>query len=260
MNSLLSVEDKPIRSKKILDIHIEEKPERSKIALKNNRARDKFISTVENYIRASFEYREFIQHLKNKVDMKRCALCKISTDNGKRYSIEMHHDPFKLYDMVDIEIIRREIEGEPLDILSISEAVVEMHYEGIVGLIPLSKTQHQLVHSGKVFIPLNYIYHDYSAYYNRFEDIIDENTRIRDMIEAKVRMSLECGEIQSTCYTPEFVYLNIDGVSLPQVPEQWKEQIMSTYKTIAVKEELEAKEEKKKSKLNNVTMSSAVLK
>ena len=259
ISSLISIENKPVRASRTLSITVEEKPERSKIILKNNRARDKFITTVEKYIRSSLEYSEYIKHLKTKTDMKRCALCKISSDNGKKYSIEMHHDPFRLYDMVDIEIIRRELEGEPLDILSIAEAVTELHYEGIVGLIPLSKTQHDLVHSFNVFIPLSQIYHDYAAYYRRYEDIIDSNTRIRDMLEAKIKMSLACDDIQSTCYDPEFVYLDVDGVRLPHVPDEWKTQISTTYMTLAVKEEQDAKEAKKAEK-NSVVSSRDILK
>ena len=243
--------NRPIRAKRTIELAVDEKPERIVNKITNNRSRDKFIKQCESFIRGSQEYRDYITFLKQRMDMNRCALLtNVINGNGKKYSIEIHHSPFPLYDIVDIEITRREIESLPLDIMEISEEVVALHYEGLIGLIPLSKTQHQLIDSYKVFIPLQHIYQDYHKYYERYDYIIDDSARIHDKIETHVKLSLRCEDIQSSVYNPEFVYLSVDGFNLPEVPEEWRNTIANTYETLAIEEEKVEKEKKQQEKKN----------
>ena len=34
-------------------------------------------------------------------------------------------------------------------------------------------------------------------------------------------MTLKCGDIQSNVLNPEFVYVDVDGYTLPQIPDEW---------------------------------------
>ena len=242
-------ENRPVRDIATHIVDIEELPTRTIHKIHNNRERDKFIKTCEAYIRKSREYTRYIKFLKANMEMNRCAvLPKIVQGNGKKYSIDIHHEPFELYKIVDLEIMRKEAEGEPLTITDIAREVVKMHYEGIIGLIPLSKTQHELVGSNKVFIPLQHIYQDYHVFFERYEEYIEECDYINDAIEGKVRLSMECNQIQSAAAEAKFVYIEQDGFKFPQVPEEWLNIFKTDRGTIAAEEERAKKEAAKKSK------------
>jgi hypothetical protein len=144
--------------------------------------------------------------------------------------------------------MRKEAEEEPLTISSIAKEVVEMHYEGIIGLIPLSKTQHELVSTNKVFIPLQHIYQDYHVFFERYQEYIEECDYISDAIETKVRLSMECDRIQSVAAEAKFVYIECQGFEFPKVPEEWLDAINTDRKTLADAEDKAKKEEAKKAK------------
>ena len=242
-------ENRPVRDITTQRVDIEELPTRTIHKIHNNRERDKFIKTCEAYIRKSREYTRYVKFLKANMEMNRCAvLPKIVQGNGKKYSIDIHHEPFELYKIVDLEIMRKEAEEEPLTISDIAREVVQMHYEGIIGLIPLSKTQHELVGSGKVFIPLQHIYQDYHVFFERYEEYIEECDYINNAIEAKVRLSLECDQIQSAAAEAKFVYIEQDGFKFPKVPEEWLNIFKTDRATIAAEEERAKREEAKKAK------------
>lgn len=240
-----------VRSKRTVNVSIDEKPNRVVHLITNNRARNKFIKQIEKLIRGSDEYKEYIKFLKTKMHMDRCYVNPtIVSANGKKYSIELHHEPFTLYDLVDIEIMRREKEGVDLDKFSIAEAVMALHYDGLVGLIPLSKTQHELVHSSRVFIPLQHIYQDFYKYYEIYSDILEseECAHIKEKLDSKIALSLRCSDVQSDVNNPEFVYINVDGFNVPQVPDEWKDVVMQSREDLAEAEAKQEKEEKAKAK------------
>lgn len=240
-----------IRNKRTMNVSIDEAPNRVVHLITNNRSRDKFIKQIEKLIRGSDEYKEYIKFLKTKMHMNRCYVNPtIMSVNGKKYSIELHHEPFTLYDLVDIEIMRREKDCLDLDKFQIAENVMGLHYDGLVGLIPLSKTQHELVHSSKVFIPLQHIYQDFYKYYEIYADILesDECAHIKQKLDTKIALSLRCSDVQSDVNTPEFVYIDVDGFKVPQVPDEWKEVVMQSRENLAEAEKQQEKEEKAKAK------------
>jgi hypothetical protein len=154
----------------------------------------KFITTVEHMVRNSLEYHELIAYLKESLGMTFCSFFhKISKEAfGKnRIRIEIHHEPFTLYDIVAIILLNRIENNESVDMFRIADEVMACHYEGIVGLLPLSVTVHQLVHSGKLFVPLQYIDPGFNEFYNRYKLTIQQMDGLQDMLEAKVRLSQE---------------------------------------------------------------------
>jgi len=207
-------------NKKTINITIDEKPERPIVRLKSSKDRVKFIKTIEQMVRSSMEYKDYIKFLKNNMDMNRCLVLKnIANSNNKRYSIEIHHEPFTLFQIVDAVITKCEDEGQPLNPFYIADEVMRLHYDEKVGLIPLTKTCHELVHSDKIFIPLQLVYHKYNDFFEEYYDMISDNAK--EALEIKVNMSLKCGQIQSDSLDTEFVYMNIDGFDYPNVPDSW---------------------------------------
>lgn len=134
---------------------------------------DKYISDIEKEVRGSFEYKQMIQYMKDNMEMNRCAFLNGTTvDNENRISIEIHHYPFTLYDICIIVFNKREHYGESLEIEMVAKEVMQRHYELLVGLIPLSKTVHELAHSENIFIPVDRVLGNWIRFMNVYGDFM----------------------------------------------------------------------------------------
>ena len=157
----------------------------------------KFITTVEKLCRTSMEYYDLINFLRINMGMDFCSFFFFFCKNayGKtRIKVEIHHEPFTLYDIVAIILNNRLDNNESVDMFDIANEVMECHYEGIVGLLPLSVTVHELVHSGKLFIPLQFIDEGFNIFLNRYYGTIKNMDGLTDMLEAKIRLSKKYAE------------------------------------------------------------------
>lgn len=208
------------RAIKTINVDIEEYPQRPRYDFKSERDMVKFIKRVETIIRSSQEYKEYIKFLKNNMDMNRCAILKnIVSGDGKRYSIEIHHEPFSLFSIVQVVLCKNQMAEKDINPYDIANEVMELHYSGKVGLIPLTATQHGMVTDGRIFIPLQMIYQDYHKFFEEYEEFIPE--KVQNLLQFKVDMSLRCDKVQSNDLDTEFVYINVDNFDLPEVPEEW---------------------------------------
>lgn len=215
----LNAKDRPSQT---IDVVIDELPEREVYTFRTPKERVKFIKMVESVCRKSMEYKEYIRFLKRNTDFRRCTILKgLNTNNGKIYSIELHHEPFTLFDIVETVLNKREMLGEKIEPLSIADEVMALHYDGKVGLIHLSTTMHQLVHDDKIFIPLQYIYQSYNEFYSEYRPYF--NPLVIEKLEMKVEMSLKTDNFVSDSIDPCFTYINIDGFDFPEIPTEWKD-------------------------------------
>lgn len=210
------------RASQSVNISIDELPEREVYTFKTPKDRVKFIKMVEATCRKSMEYKEYMRFLKRNTDLRRCTILKgLNTEHGKRYTIEIHHEPFTLFDIVETVLNKREMLGEKIEPLSIADEVMELHYDGKVGLVHLSSTMHQLVHDDKIFIPLQYIYQSYNEFFSDYRPYF--NPVVLEKLEMKVDLSLKTNNIISDALNPCFTYVNIDGFSFPEIPDEWKD-------------------------------------
>lgn len=186
--------------------------------LVNDKDRIKFIKTVEQIVRSSHEYRQYIDYLKKAIDMSMCAFFN-NINANTRIKIEIHHEPFTLFDITNIvvgDFIERE---KPLNPLIIAREVMKLHYANKVGLIPLSTTCHSLYHDGRLMIPLQCVYGDYLAFIDEYYDIIHNLPDLESALAAKISMSKELQTVDTSILNKKYVYLDIDGFRLPSVIE-----------------------------------------
>lgn len=209
--------NRPIRT---VDISFEEKPERPVYAFKNNKERRRYIDMIKMMVRHSPEYREYVSFLKKYMNMGHCDVYRnLSVDNGKKYTIELHHCPFTLDEIINVVISKRQELGEDLNPYFTADEVMGLHYDDKVGLIDLSKTAHELAEHGRIFIPLQRIYQRYDLFVNEYENYME--SPLKSKIEMIIQMSQKCDDIVSDCLDPEFTYVNIEGVDYPSVPDEW---------------------------------------
>lgn len=142
--------------------------------LMDDKDREKYITDLERHIRSSFEYRQMVQYLREYMNMNSCAFIpNISNETNRRVRIELHHSPFTLRDICCIILNKRMRNGEMLTIESVAYEVMFNHYCLMIGLIPLSETVHELVHTQYLFIPTDKVYGFYKAFLSVYRDYID---------------------------------------------------------------------------------------
>ena len=183
----------------------------------------KVIKKIESYIRSSYEYRAYMTYLKECLNMNSCFyLSHAHTERNGKYKIEIHHGPLTLFDITCAVFIRyfgpHSIKKNP-NFFKVSNAVMKAHYELKVGLIPLSVTAHELIHTGDIFVPLDHYFGNYHAFLEEYDNYLPEE--IKSMVKTQERLTKEWNEGSAlktpTVLTKQFTYLEIEGVQFPQM-------------------------------------------
>ena len=87
---------------------------------------------------------------------------------------------------------------------------MELHYANKVGLVPLSKTAHQMVHdSMKLVVPLNMCYGTYSDFLEEYEPYIDD--ALYEKLERKMDITANLTPESFDAILKEFTYIEVDG-------------------------------------------------
>lgn len=146
------------------------------VDLENEKERKALIRKVESLVRTSPEYRKFLTFLRNNLNLNKCTFHPdVDTEVLKKTKIEFHHYPFTLYEIVDTIIEKQSKENPIINPFNVAEEVMELHFDLKVGLVPLSKTLHELVHSGKKFVNLKYVHGSYLKFISSYSEYINDN-------------------------------------------------------------------------------------
>lgn len=180
------------------------------------KSRDKVVKRIERAVRSSLENRDFLFFLKENMDFSKCAFFQNIDSKISKARIEIHHEPFTLYDICDIVLQKWMDEGYPINELLIADEVAELHYANKVGLIPLSLTIHQMIHpkkyttEQKIFIPTYMVSGNYKAFVKEYGEYMDD--AIYERFKKKIDRSKEFTEESFQALIKEFEYLEIEGV------------------------------------------------
>ena len=171
----------------------------------------KFLSELEKSVRGSFEYQQYIQYLRNSFNMNSCAFYRnVSNVPNPKIKIHVHHDPITLYDICTIVFRKRQTLGEPIDEESIAKEVMWNHYNGFVGLIPLSETAHELVHANYLFVPCTHVFGDYKEFVNMYKQFftLDQLDLLKDIEDAS---ALYISDRAKHLFEQRFTYVDDSG-------------------------------------------------
>lgn len=189
------------------------------LTINNDKEKTKVVKEIERIVRSSMEYGDYIMFLRQNVGMDACAFFNnVSKQTNKRVKIEIHHTPLTLYDISKVVLDKHLKSGEPLNTLDIAEEVMRIHYNNQVGLIPLSKTLHEVVHgpgADKVVIPIYMIFGDYMAFLEEYKDAWEDNPVIEMKIKELIEKTKELKADSYDALETKFTYLKIDGFEIP---------------------------------------------
>lgn len=169
-----------------------------------------YIDDIKRIVRSSFEYRWLINYLKNTRGMDECSVLEYVTnrDNSK-VRIEIHHSPLTLEDIVLAVVKKRMDKKEDMDVNAVAEEIMYDHFKGLVGLIPLSETVHELVHNQFFFVPTDRVFGDYNGFVNTYYNYIDPSTL--DSIDAAEQATKDYDGSQMEMFNNHKIYVNADN-------------------------------------------------
>lgn len=145
----------------------------------DGRTFDSFVKRCEQYIRASDDYKEFIKWIKNVVGLNFCAVSPKIVGSDK-VEIEMHHGPlFTLYDCVSCAIEYRLDKRLKVNTFTVTDQVLQDHFDLIISIVMLAKTFHEAVHNTDIFLNINQRFGDISGFLNKYSDYLDDNQRYK---------------------------------------------------------------------------------
>lgn len=133
----------------------------------------KYLTRVERIIRTSFEYKQFINFLRDYAGFDKCSFLEnVSNADDKAIKIHIHHHPLTLFDIVSTVFNKHKANGESLDENMVAKEVMYNHYIGHVGLIPLSETVHELVHNQYLFIPNDKVFGRWKEFIKEYQPYV----------------------------------------------------------------------------------------
>lgn len=194
--------------------------ERPTLMLTTDTDRIKYIKYIEKLVRSSYEYKEYIAYLTEVCEMNFCTFFNsISKDLIKKLKLEIHHEPFTLFDIVNIVLKSFMKSEKDINEYDIANEVLSLHFRGMVGLIPLSITVHQLVHSGKIFIPLQYVDDGFMYFYYAYKDEISE-CDLETVLIKKIELSKNFDAKSNSVLFKKYIYITNEGYS--NIPDELK--------------------------------------
>lgn len=180
--------------------------------LNDEKSFKKYIQTLEKTVRSSFEYKSLINYLREYMDMNQCAFYQnVNNTDTTKVRIEIHHEPLSLYDICLIVYNKRVAFNEPLDEEYVAKEVMYLHYNLLVGLIPLAETVHQLVHAQYLFVPTTAVLGKYKEFVDRYNPyMLPEQIEVLEHIEEATQTYDD--ESAKTILSKNYIYIDMSGV------------------------------------------------
>lgn len=182
----------------------------------------KYIIDVERECRNSFEYRQFVNYLRDNMNMNCCSFYE-NVNNVESYKIriELHHSPFTLYDIAIIVTNKRLRTGEPMDVELVAKEIMLLHYSLLIGIIPLSQTVHELVHNNYLFVPIQNVLGKVDEFVDRYGEYMTPQQH--DSLDNIKQLSSEYEQdfqLNTDVLNKKYLYVDISGVyNLPTFNE-----------------------------------------
>ena len=156
--------------------------------LSDEKNKIRMVRDIERIVRISFEGKNYRTYLSENIRIDRCTiLSNIPTDKLKR--VELHHHPLTLFEISKIVLEDALNWNYRLSPLLVAEKIIEHHYRNEIGLVPLAKTVHDLVHDGQIQIHPASIFGDWKKFIRRYKRYMDQETIAR--IFAKINWNVD---------------------------------------------------------------------
>jgi hypothetical protein len=151
------------------------------------KAYKRFIQNTEKLIRTSKEYKTYIELLRTNLTALNLDNVMSNITNADA-EMEFHHYPVTLYEIVDLVAMSKFLKKEGFTSFKIAREVMDLHFKNIVGLVPLTKTNHELAHNNALFFSTKQVFGNFKEMLKIYEDAVSTDlknkvARIDEMTE-----------------------------------------------------------------------------
>lgn len=181
---------------------------------------NKYLDTIKNTVRNSFEYQEYTKFLREGISMNKCSFYQnVNNIDTFKIKIHIHHEPFTLPNIISIVFNKRCACRESLDVNMVAKETMYLHYLLLVGLVPLSETVHELVHNNFLYIPMDKVLGAVNKFVELYKPYIDCD--LLDMLSRNNEFTKEYNSVKNKnidVLNKHYIYLDPSGAySLPEL-------------------------------------------
>ena len=116
--------------------------------------------------------------MKTEVSLTYCNyLNKVPEEINKHLTVEMHHYPLTLYDIVSGVLNKYVMQRKAFTRLSIANEVMDLHFSLQISIIPLTLTLHQLAHTNNLLISTKNVFGDYRKFMMVYDIFLNEDKK-----------------------------------------------------------------------------------
>ena len=120
-------------------------------ALDDEKGRISFLRDVVTEVRRCPEMGRYRSFLLEHLDLDRCSvLSGLTAEECAAARLELHHWPLSLFDVCSLVLGQMEADGERITTFAVAHRAMALHWRGMVGLVPLLESLHQMAHSGQL--------------------------------------------------------------------------------------------------------------
>lgn len=149
----------------------------------------KFIRKCETMIRTCPEYSDWVDYIRNVMEMTECQL---SGELHSQAKSDIHHHPICLYTMVKAVIMKHIVSAKEFSSIDVIDEVMDMHYKMRVPFIVLLKSIHDKYHGGFMELPIELCHGDLSYFIQTYGHYMEADDLDPILEKLKINWS-NCG-------------------------------------------------------------------
>ena len=132
----------------------------------------KFIKSVEKMVRSNDDYKLWLSTIRDEPMLSQDAF--LYNVGSNVAEIQLHHFPFNLFNVVRNVTDQMLYDDKKVSTFIVADKVIQLHFQGMIGLVPLSVTMHEIAHLGKLNFVRTQIFGEWEAYYEAYKDYMDD--------------------------------------------------------------------------------------
>lgn len=138
-----------------------------------------FVKAVEKMVRSSQYYSRYVKYIKEDIGLNYCqVLSNIKVEEEDNTELEMHHGPIlTLFDYVAIMLDHMLYNNKKISTFRLADKILQEHYDNHVQVVMISKTVHEEVHNGNIFLNAKQAFGDINAFLSKYKDGISEDQK-----------------------------------------------------------------------------------
>ena len=136
----------------------------------------KFIKATERVIRSNKDYSDYLTYLREEEGLDTCVI--FHNIQAGQAAIELHHFPFTLFTITSVIANKMLLNNKKVSSFILANEVIKTHFDGKVGIVPLTQTIHELAHLNKIPLLKKHIYGNYIDFYTEHEELFTDKEKI----------------------------------------------------------------------------------